>query len=266
MPIDPMAPSPSSSPGAAPAERSPAGGWSVGVGHGAQWWTDGWRIFTASPWLWIGMTLFFVACMFVLAIVPIVGGVASTLLYPVLSSGLLVGARDLYRRQPLTFGHLFSCFDRRLGPLIVVGLIYLVAWFVVWLIAAGICVMIFGLSALSALLSLDTSGVPTFATLLTLGMAVLVALLVVLVLGTPLLMAYWFAPPLVALRGDAPVDAMKASFHATLRNVPPMFVYGLMFIVFAILATIPFGLGWLVLAPVFAGSVYASYRDIFGAP
>jgi len=36
--------------------------------------------------------------------------------------------------------------------------------------------------------------------------------------------------------------------------------------VFAILATIPFGLGWLVLAPVFAGSVYASYRDIFGAP
>ena len=237
----------------------------MGVGNGAQWWSDGWRIFTASPWLWIGMTLCFVLLMFVLAMVPIVGGIASTLLYPVLSSGLVVAARDVDRGQPLTFGHLFSCFDSRLGPLIVVGLVYLVAWFVVWLIAAGICVMIFGLSALTTLFSMDSSGVPTFATLLTLGMAALVAVAVVLLLGTPLLMAYWFAPPLVALRGDRPLDAMKASFYATLRNIPPLLVYGLMFIVFAILATIPLGLGWLVLAPVFVGSVYASYRDIFGA-
>ena len=33
----------------------------------------------------------------------------------------------------------------------------------------------------------------------------------------------------------------------------------------AFAATIPFGLGWLVLLPVLAGSAYASYRDIFVA-
>ena len=33
-----------------------------------------------------------------------------------------------------------------------------------------------------------------------------------------------------------------------------------------IVASIPLGLGWFVLGPVFAASVYASYKDIFGAP
>ena len=46
----------------------------------------------------------------------------------------------------------------------------------------------------------------------------------------------------------------------------PMFVYSLLGLVFAIAATIPLLLGWLVLAPVFAASVYASYKDIFPEP
>jgi uncharacterized membrane protein len=44
-----------------------------------------------------------------------------------------------------------------------------------------------------------------------------------------------------------------------------MFVYGLVGIALTIVATIPFGLGWFVLCPVFATSIYASYKDIFGA-
>ncbi|HZQ60047.1 MAG TPA: BPSS1780 family membrane protein [Casimicrobiaceae bacterium] len=242
---------------------APSGGWSVGASHGATWWSDGWRIFAAAPWLWIGMTLLFVVLMIVLAMIPIVGHIASTLLYPVMGTGLLVGARDVDRHQPLKFEHLFSCFDKRIGPLLLVAVIYIAAWFVVWLVAAGICVLVFGLGTLSSLLQMDASGA-NLDLLLTFGLAALVFLLVVLVLGTPLVMAYWFAPPLVALRGDAPIDAFKASFHASVRNVPPLMIYGLVFIGLAILATIPFGLGWIVFAPVFVGSVYASYRDIFG--
>ena len=40
-------------------------------------------------------------------------------------------------------------------------------------------------------------------------------------------------------------------------------VYSLIGLVLAIAASIPLGLGWLVLGPVFGGSVYAGYRDIF---
>jgi uncharacterized membrane protein len=243
---------------------APSGGWSVAAGHGATWWSEGWRIFKGQPWLWVGMTCVFVLLMLLLMVIPVLGHIASTLLYPVLGAGLIVGARDVDHGQRLTFHHLFSCFDKRLVPLVLVGVIYIAAWFVVWLIAAGICVMIFGFATLSALLAADASGASIDA-LLTLGMAALVAMLIVLVLGTPLMMAYWFAPPLIALRGDGPIQALKASFQASLRNMPPMLVYGLMLIVFAILATIPVGLGWLVLAPVLVGSMYASYRDIFGA-
>ena len=41
---------------------------------------------------------------------------------------------------------------------------------------------------------------------------------------------------------------MKASFFACLVNILPMLVYSLLGIVLAIVATIPLGLGWLVLA------------------
>jgi hypothetical protein len=43
----------------------------------------------------------------------------------------------------------------------------------------------------------------------------------------------------------------------------PGLVYGVLLFVFAVLATIPLGLGWLVLGPVVTASVYASYRDVF---
>jgi len=36
--------------------------------------------------------------------------------------------------------------------------------------------------------------------------------------------------------------------------------------VLMIVATIPLGLGWLVLGPVLAASIYASYKDIYLKP
>jgi uncharacterized membrane protein len=59
------------------------------------------------------------------------------------------------------------------------------------------------------------------------------------------------------------VEAMKESFAGCLKNIMPFLIYGLVALVFAILAAIPFGLGWLLLGPVLIGSVYASYRDIY---
>ncbi len=56
---------------------------------------------------------------------------------------------------------------------------------------------------------------------------------------------------------------MKLSFAGSLRNILPSLIYGIVWIVLAIVATIPLLLGWLVLGPVSVASVYASYRDIF---
>jgi uncharacterized membrane protein len=87
--------------------------------------------------------------------------------------------------------------------------------------------------------------------------------LVGLLLGIPLIMSVWFAPALVALHDLTAFEAMKLSFRGCLRNFLPFLIYGLVSIVLAVLATLPIGLGWLLLVPSLVCSVYASYRDIF---
>jgi uncharacterized membrane protein len=100
----------------------------------------------------------------------------------------------------------------------------------------------------------------------TMGLTALVVVLVGLLFAVPVLMAFWFAPALVVLRGDEPFAAMKTSFRACLRNMPPFLIYGLLGILFAILASIPLGLGFIVLIPVGMVTVYTSYKEIFGVP
>ena len=231
-------------------------------GRGSAWWTEGWRLFVAAPGPWIAITVIFVVLMMMIAFIPLLGTVANTLLTPVFAGGVLLGCRALDRGGELTVGHLFASFSDRLGPLIIVGVLYLVGSFVIVALVVVCLIATVGIGGFSALLTGDPFEAG-FAMLTTLGIGALFALLFGLLLGVPLLMAYWYAPALVVFRNDEPLAAMKTSFNACLVNMMPMLVYSLLGLVFAIVATIPLGLGWLVLAPVFVGSVYASYKDIF---
>lgn len=237
----------------------------VATGRGVQWWTEGWRLFVREPWTWLAIAAIYFVLLVAVALIPVVGTPATSLLLPILAGGALVGARAVDRGQPLTVAHLFSGFGPHGGPLLIVGLLYLGGWFVAWLVTAAILVGVAGLDTLGALLSGDVleTGV---AALSAIGVGTIVMLVVVTLLGVPLLMAVWFAPALVVFADVEPLAAMKASFAASLVNAVPFLVYNLLALAFALLATIPLGLGWLVLAPVLAGSVYASYVEIFGAP
>jgi uncharacterized membrane protein len=84
-----------------------------------------------------------------------------------------------------------------------------------------------------------------------------------LALLLPVVMAIWFAPPLVVFHDKSAVEAMQESFTGCLRNIVPFLLYGLVMLVLGVLAAIPFGLGWLVLGPVLAASLYTSYKDIY---
>ena len=237
----------------------------VPSGRGSAWWREGWRLFTAAPGVWIAITVIFVVLMVMITIIPMLGTLATTILSPVFAGGVLIGCRALDRGGALTIGHLFACFSEKLSPLVIVGVLFLVGELVIVTLVAGGLLATIGIGSMKSILSGDPMEAG-WAMLATFGIGAVLALLVGLVLGLPLMMAYWYAPSLVVFRNDEPIVAMKASFHACLVNVMPMFVYSLVGLVLAIVATIPFGLGWLVLAPVFAASVYASYKDIFGAP
>lgn len=238
---------------------------SVGAGRGVHWWTEGWRLFAAAPGPWLAIAAIYFALVVAVALVPVVGAAASSLLLPILAGGALAGARAVDRGQPLTVAHLFSQFGPRGGALLIVGLVYLAGWFVIWLAAAAILVGVVGLGAVGALATggaIETG----VAALAAAGIGAIVVPLVVLLLAVPLLMAVWFAPALVVFADVEPLAAMKASFAANLANLAPFLVYNLAGLALAVLATLPLGLGWLVLAPVFATSVWASYVDLFGPP
>ena len=58
---------------------------------------------------------------------------------------------------------------------------------------------------------------------------------------------------------------MITSFRASLSNLVPMLVLGVVLFIASIFASIPLMLGWLVLFPVSVGAVYASTGDLFGS-
>ena len=234
----------------------------VDAGRGGAWWTEGWRLFVPSAGTWILIVVILFVLNVVVGLIPVLGHFAGLILFPILTGGLMLGCRAIDRGEPLTVNHLFAGFTERAGPLFIVGIIYCIVSFAIVLLVFTILATFFGAAVLTQLWNLpDFTSLPSL-----LGdflLAFLAGLLLLLLLFMPLLMAIWFAPALVVLRGVDPVRALTLSFSASLKNVLPFTVYGVIGVVLAIAASIPLGLGWLVLAPVSIASLYASYCDIF---
>ena len=108
-------------------------------------------------------------------------------------------------------------------------------------------------------------GGPNIAVLGALGLSFVLAVLAAFALALPLYMALWFAPALIVFDNLKPVDAMKASFFACLKNMVPFLLYSIILLVLCVIAAIPLCLGFLVLGPVIIASIYAGYRDVFFA-
>jgi uncharacterized membrane protein len=87
---------------------------------------------------------------------------------------------------------------------------------------------------------------------------------VIITIMTIMITALWFAPPLVVLRDTPPLDAMKMSLSACFNNLGSFVVLGVLIYVLIWVALLPLGLGMIVLIPVLAGTLHASYQDVFG--
>jgi uncharacterized membrane protein len=229
-------------------------GRAVPASNGWKWITDGWELFKRQPGTWILLLIVFVLLSVVIAVIPILGSIASNILWPVFAGGILLGCRELDQGGELAVGHLFAGFREHFGKLAVIGILYLVALIVVVLVAFAITGAGIGFGAL---MGTERAGAEVNVTAILLGVLVGLALIV------PVVMAVWFAPTLIVLNDLGVGDAVKASFGACLRNIIPFLVYGAIGMGLAIVASIPLGLGWLVLGPTLAASVYAAYRDIF---
>jgi len=234
-------------------------GRSLPAGTGWEWIAGGWRLFLRAPLMWIISLIIIFVVFIAIGIVPILGTIAVQLIQPVVGAGLIIAAHSLERGGNFELEHLFAGFKRNFGSLVIVGLIFLLGVLVIVLICVAMVAMTVGTAVLGSL------GDPEQAVAAAAGslFMILLAVLVMMGLLVPLLAAYWFAPALVVMHDMQPVAAMRESFSACLRNIIPFLLYGLVTFVLAILAAIPFGLGYLVLMPVIFAGTYVAYRQIF---
>lgn len=228
----------------------------VDAGAAGRWLQRGWNLFMQSAGLWLVLALVMGIVFVVLNLVPLLGGLVGALLMPALFGGLVYGARELERGHALEVGHLFQAFREpgRAGPMLMLGLVPLGAAVLTGVLAAGV------MSGAAGTGMATGSGGMGMGLMAGGGMLmVLISLLIGLVSGAMML----FAIPRVMFGLDAPMAAIQASFRAVLDNIAAYLMLAVIYFVLAILAAIPFGLGFLILMPVMAGAVYAAHAEVF---
>ena len=242
--------------------------------HGWGWLAAGFAIFRRNPPLLTMLVVGYWVLLALLNLIPLVGAIASTLCIPAFSVSLMNACRDLEQGRKIGPQVIFSGFRENLRVLLMLGAFYLAATLIV-----------FGISAMAdggLLLQMMLGGAPPGEEALGSGQF-LAATQIALILLAPLMMAYWYAPVLVAWHGFSVSKAFFFSFVACLRNWRAFFAYAVSLAVFvAIVPGVVLGLLavllpesipfftvlfsiqlLLIVAPTLFASFYVSYRDVF---
>lgn len=242
---------------ASPSAPQPAR--SVAAARGLEWVTEAWPLFAGAPGPWVLFAVIGLGILLLCSFVPVVGTLASPFASTLIGAGMMLAARRQQEGQRPEVADLFAVLSHRaLKPLLLVTLIYVGIAF-----AAGVVLFgVFGIAGGAMALLGGTFGGTEAAAVAGIG-SMLLGLLVYLAVMVPILAMYWFAVPLVLFRDAEPWAAMVASLKAVVANLLPMLVYGVICLVLAALATLPFMLGWLVALPLIAISWLRSYQDVF---
>ena len=241
--------------------------------QGAAWVKSGIRIFVRQPLALGGLFFLFIGMMSVLSIVPIVGTLASLVLLPAVTLGLLQATRLVEAGRfpmPITLVTALIESPHKRQQMIKLGAYYALAF----LLCLGITVLIDGGMFAKFYLTGEGSDLETLQ-----QSNIQLAALIGTVLYIPLALLFWHAPALVYWYGVDPGKAMFFSLTACWRNKAAVLVYfmswGGVFIACAVLVTMLgslFGPTFLqmiymplilVLAAMVTVSVYFSVRDSF---
>lgn len=222
---------------------------SVPAGNGVSWIRNAYaNHFKGNAGAWIGAIL----VLMVISIIPLLNMITQ-LLMPVFVGGLMMGARAQDEGEAFQFDSLFRGFKKNTGQLILVSVFFIVAIIILMIIFG---VVMGGSMAMMGGMDPNMGSQPD-------PLAMVLPMLVMMLFFIPLMMAYWFAPALVALDDLPALTAMKLSFFGCLKNILPFLLYGIVMWLLMIVAMIPLFLGLLVMVPVMYATMYTSYRDIY---
>lgn len=242
---------------------------------GWRWIASGFAIFRRNPPLLSMLVLAYWFTLIFLNILPLIGALATSLVVPGLSVGLMQAARNLERGQPIGLPTLYGGLKENTRTLLGLGALYLCCTLGI----LGVSALIDGGEMVRFMLAnsrAERAAVDEADFLL--------PSLVVMSLLVPVMMAYWFAPVLAAWHRLGIGKALFFSFVACWINWRPFLAYGAgLLLVAGVLPGLLLGLlmlifpgaesfvtglimvpMMLVVAPAIFASFYASYRDIFG--
>lgn len=229
----------------------------VAVERGWDWFAQGWRLFARAPMVWVLLGLIFLFLMFASLLVPVVAQLLFMLIAPVLGAGMLYAARESDSARPVRVAHLWEGFRH---PTVRNRLFALGGVSVAGALATSLLMALLLGDAMMGLMEQARSGMPHF------GLGFWLRLLIVLTPQFLVAMALVYAVPLVMFRDTAVGAALSSSLAASAQNILPLLVFGLIYTVVAVIASIPLGIGWLLLLPASVGMLYCSYKDIYEPP
>jgi hypothetical protein len=246
----------------------------VGAAQGIRWLGEGWALFRAAPLGWLALACVYLLGTNVLALIPVVGFVAALMMVPALTVGMMAAARAASRGAQPHVRMLAEGFQAGARTQLGLGAIYFL-----------LSTLVFGAIALAdqegKLRAILAGRTPAGELALA---EILLPLAVFALSYAPVLMMFWFAPPLAAWHSTGALKALFFSFAACLMNWRAFLAYGaavaLMMMAVplaALLALRAFGgadLGvavaslvfplLLLMLPTLFASFYVSYRDVFG--
>lgn len=228
----------------------------LSAGRGWFWITEGFRLFASSPGIWIvNMIIFFIITM-VVAFIPFIS-IVNYILQPIFLGGLMRGSQELDTGGTYEVNHLFSGFNEKGSKLATLGALQLGIIFLYAIVVVIIAAIFIGTSAF-----LTQDGAWNPDELFT-SAAFIIGIVFVFISMLLLGMAFWLAPQLVMLHDLEAVNSIKMSFIGSWRNIVPIIVFSIIMLLLMIVAMIPFGLGLLVMWPVFIAATYVAWKDIF---
>ena len=241
--------------------------------RGARWLAEGWRLFRAAPLGWLAAVFGYWLLMTLVSLVPFIGVAAAAIMVPAFSVGFMALARAAGHKAPLEMALLFDGFRHEPRAQFALGGIYLAC--------LGLLLAASALADSGALARWMISGERPSDEVMQ-SEEFVTALAAAGALYLPVMLAFWFAPPLASWHATGAAKALFFSFAASMMNWRAFLAYGAVMAVVTLLVpflvisafalagalappagVIIFPLAILLLPTLFA-SFYASYRDVFG--
>ncbi len=214
---------------------------------GVTWVQQGVKTFAVQPMVFFSLFMVFMTAIALLSLVPAIGGVLGLMLIPAMTLGLMVateqvalarnarGAQD-GKPKPATaavFITAFAAVRQRARSLAILGFL-----FAACVLAAVWLASLFDDGQLQPLVSEDgTANIEAMQSAM-----FQLAFLLRLVFYVPISLLFWHAPALVHWHGITPVKSLFFSVVACFRNVRAMLMFGVVWMMMSLAASVVLGL------------------------